>query len=39
MFEPEFARASTRTSTLENLPLALASFHVYRTYVEPARGR
>ena len=24
--------------TLENLPLALASFHVYRTYIEPDDG-
>ena len=34
------ARACTRRSRAsQNLPLALASFHVYRTYVEPERER
>ena len=34
IFEPELRRLHEDV-TLENLPLALASFHVYRTYIEP----
>jgi (1->4)-alpha-D-glucan 1-alpha-D-glucosylmutase len=34
IFEPEFRRLHEDVK-LENLPLALASFRVYRTYVEP----
>ena len=37
-FEPELRRLHDEMAGLENLPLALASFHVYRTYVEPERG-
>ena len=38
IFEPELRRLHEEV-TLENLPLALASFHVYRTYIEPHAGR
>jgi (1->4)-alpha-D-glucan 1-alpha-D-glucosylmutase len=34
-FEPELRRLHEEIAGIENLPLALASFHVYRTYVEP----
>ncbi len=37
-FEPELRRLHEEIAGVENLPLALASFHVYRTYVEPERG-
>ncbi len=37
IFEPELRRLYEEV-TLENLPLALASFHVYRTYIEPHAG-
>jgi len=36
-FGPELRRLHEEVE-VENLPLALASFHVYRTYVEPATG-
>src|SRR5215217_652506 len=36
-FDPELRRLHEEVE-VENLPLALASFHVYRTYVEPATG-
>ena len=38
IFEPELRRLHEEVK-LENLPLALASFHVYRTYIEPYAGR
>jgi (1->4)-alpha-D-glucan 1-alpha-D-glucosylmutase len=34
IFEPELRRLYQELE-IENLPLALASFHVYRTYIEP----
>src|SRR5262245_61637811 len=37
-FEPELRRLHQEADGLPNLALALASFHVYRTYVEPERG-
>jgi (1->4)-alpha-D-glucan 1-alpha-D-glucosylmutase len=36
-FEPELRRLHQEVD-VPNLPLALASFHVYRTYVEPFEG-
>ena len=36
-FEPELRRLHQEVET-ENLPLALASFHVYRTYIQPYKG-
>jgi (1->4)-alpha-D-glucan 1-alpha-D-glucosylmutase len=36
-FEPELRRLHQEVE-LENLPLALASFHVYRTYIRPYEG-
>jgi (1->4)-alpha-D-glucan 1-alpha-D-glucosylmutase len=36
-FEPELRRLHQEVAT-ENLPLALASFHVYRTYIRPHTG-
>ncbi|HEX4679119.1 MAG TPA: alpha-amylase family glycosyl hydrolase [Gaiellaceae bacterium] len=36
-FEPELRRLHQEVAT-ENLPLALASFHVYRTYIRPYKG-
>jgi (1->4)-alpha-D-glucan 1-alpha-D-glucosylmutase len=36
-FEPELRRLHQEVAT-ENLPLALASFHVYRTYIRPYEG-
>jgi (1->4)-alpha-D-glucan 1-alpha-D-glucosylmutase len=36
-FEPELRRLHQEVE-VENLPLALASFHVYRTYVQPWGG-
>jgi (1->4)-alpha-D-glucan 1-alpha-D-glucosylmutase len=36
-FEPELRRLHQEAAT-ENLPLALASFHVYRTYIQPYKG-
>jgi (1->4)-alpha-D-glucan 1-alpha-D-glucosylmutase len=36
-FEPELRRLHQEAAT-ENLPLALASFHVYRTYIQPSKG-
>ena len=36
-FEPELRRLHQEVAT-ENLPLALASFHVYRTYIQPYTG-
>ncbi len=36
-FEPELRRLHEEVAT-ENLPLALASFHVYRTYIQPYKG-
>jgi (1->4)-alpha-D-glucan 1-alpha-D-glucosylmutase len=36
-FEPELRRLHQDVAT-ENLPLALASFHVYRTYIQPYKG-
>jgi (1->4)-alpha-D-glucan 1-alpha-D-glucosylmutase len=36
-FEPELRRLHQEAET-ENLPLALASFHVYRTYIQPYKG-
>jgi (1->4)-alpha-D-glucan 1-alpha-D-glucosylmutase len=37
IFEPELRRLHQEVE-VENLPLALASFHVYRTYIEPWAG-
>jgi (1->4)-alpha-D-glucan 1-alpha-D-glucosylmutase len=37
IFEPELRRLHAEVE-VENLPLALASFHVYRTYIRPADG-
>jgi (1->4)-alpha-D-glucan 1-alpha-D-glucosylmutase len=37
IFEPELRRLHGETE-VENLPLALASFYVYRTYIRPAAG-
>ncbi len=37
IFEPELRRLHEDVE-VENLPLALASFHVYRTYIEPHAG-
>jgi (1->4)-alpha-D-glucan 1-alpha-D-glucosylmutase len=37
IFEPELRRLHQEVET-ENLPLSLASFHVYRTYIEPWAG-
>jgi (1->4)-alpha-D-glucan 1-alpha-D-glucosylmutase len=37
IFEPELRRLHQEVE-VENLPLALASFHVYRTYIRPAAG-
>jgi (1->4)-alpha-D-glucan 1-alpha-D-glucosylmutase len=37
-FEPELRRLHDDEAGLPNLALALASFHVYRTYVEPEHG-
>jgi (1->4)-alpha-D-glucan 1-alpha-D-glucosylmutase len=37
IFEPELRRLHQELE-LENLPLALASFHVYRTYIRPYDG-
>ena len=37
IFEPELRRLHQEVE-VENLPLALASFHVYRTYIEPWSG-
>jgi (1->4)-alpha-D-glucan 1-alpha-D-glucosylmutase len=37
IFEPELRRLHQELE-VENLPLALASFHVYRTYIEPYTG-
>ncbi len=37
IFEPELRRLYEELE-IENLPLALASFHVYRTYIEPWAG-
>ena len=37
IFEPELRRLHQELE-VENLPLALASFHVYRTYVRPDEG-
>jgi (1->4)-alpha-D-glucan 1-alpha-D-glucosylmutase len=37
IFEPELRRLYAELE-VENLPVALASFHVYRTYVEPWEG-
>jgi (1->4)-alpha-D-glucan 1-alpha-D-glucosylmutase len=36
-FEPELRRLHQEVA-IENLPLALASFHVYRTYIQPYKG-
>jgi (1->4)-alpha-D-glucan 1-alpha-D-glucosylmutase len=36
-FEPELRRLHQEVAT-ENLPLALASFRVYRTYIQPYKG-
>ena len=36
-FEPELRRLYQELE-IENLPLALASFHVYRTYIRPYAG-
>jgi (1->4)-alpha-D-glucan 1-alpha-D-glucosylmutase len=36
-FEPELRRLHQEAAT-ESLPLALASFHVYRTYIQPYKG-
>src|SRR5205085_9364197 len=38
IFEPELRRLYEEIE-VENLALALASFHVYRTYIEPHEGR
>ncbi|MGZ4332945.1 MAG: alpha-amylase family glycosyl hydrolase [Gaiellaceae bacterium] len=37
IFEPELRRLHQEIE-IENLPLALASFHVYRTYIRPYAG-
>jgi (1->4)-alpha-D-glucan 1-alpha-D-glucosylmutase len=37
IFEPELRRLHQELQ-IENLPLALASFHVYRTYIRPSAG-
>jgi (1->4)-alpha-D-glucan 1-alpha-D-glucosylmutase len=37
IFEPELRRLHQEVET-ENLPLALSSFHVYRTYIQPHKG-
>ncbi|HEY0415058.1 MAG TPA: malto-oligosyltrehalose synthase [Gaiellaceae bacterium] len=37
IFEPELRRLH-QDVRIENLPLALASFHVYRTYIRPRAG-
>ena len=37
IFEPELRRLHEEVE-IDNLPLALASFHVYRTYIEPHTG-
>ncbi|HEY6962728.1 MAG TPA: alpha-amylase family glycosyl hydrolase [Gaiellaceae bacterium] len=37
IFEPELRRLHQEVE-VDNLPLALASFHVYRTYIEPWAG-
>jgi (1->4)-alpha-D-glucan 1-alpha-D-glucosylmutase len=37
IFEPELRRLHQELE-IDNLPLALASFHVYRTYITPAAG-
>jgi (1->4)-alpha-D-glucan 1-alpha-D-glucosylmutase len=37
IFEPELRRLHQELE-VENLPLALASFHVYRTYIQPEHG-
>jgi (1->4)-alpha-D-glucan 1-alpha-D-glucosylmutase len=37
IFEPELRRLHQEVE-VENLPLALASFHVYRTYIQPHEG-
>jgi (1->4)-alpha-D-glucan 1-alpha-D-glucosylmutase len=37
IFEPELRRLHQEVE-VENLPLALASFHVYRTYIQPREG-
>jgi (1->4)-alpha-D-glucan 1-alpha-D-glucosylmutase len=37
IFEPELRRLHQELE-IENLPLALASFQVYRTYIQPAEG-
>jgi (1->4)-alpha-D-glucan 1-alpha-D-glucosylmutase len=37
IFEPELRRLHLEVG-IENLPLALASFHVYRTYIRPSTG-
>jgi (1->4)-alpha-D-glucan 1-alpha-D-glucosylmutase len=37
IFEPELRRLHQEIE-VENLPLALASFHVYRTYIRPEAG-
>ena len=37
IFEPELRRLHQEVA-VENLPLALASFQVYRTYIDPAAG-
>jgi (1->4)-alpha-D-glucan 1-alpha-D-glucosylmutase len=37
IFEPELRRLHQEVE-VENLPLALASFHVYRTYIQPHSG-
>lgn len=37
IFEPELRRLHQEVE-VENLPLALASFHVYRTYIQPEKG-
>src|SRR5262245_15453746 len=38
-FEPELRRLHGEAAGVPNLALSLASLHVYRTYVEPERGR
>jgi (1->4)-alpha-D-glucan 1-alpha-D-glucosylmutase len=37
IFEPELRRLHLEVD-VDNLPLALASFHVYRTYIRPSAG-
>jgi (1->4)-alpha-D-glucan 1-alpha-D-glucosylmutase len=37
IFEPELRRLHQELE-VENLPLTLASFHVYRTYIQPYKG-